>query len=109
MRAARPSQGGLHQAFTLIELLVVVAIIALLLAIVLPSLKEAKEKARRLKCATNHRQLITAARMYADQSLDYMPFPNWGWPDGAPWLPRGWLFDPARFIRWRQGQWATQI
>jgi prepilin-type N-terminal cleavage/methylation domain-containing protein/prepilin-type processing-associated H-X9-DG protein len=101
---ARTSQQARRRplkAFTLIELLVVVAIIALLLAILLPSLENAKENARRLKCATNHRQLITAARMYADESLDYMPFPNWGWPDNARWLPRGWLFDPARFVNWR--------
>jgi len=83
-------------AFTLIELLVVVAIIALLIAILLPALQRAQEDARGLKCGTNQRQLMTAARMYADEWSDYMPLPNWGWPDsqGGRWLPRGWLFDP---------------
>lgn len=92
-------------AFTLIELLVVVAIIALLIAILLPSLKRAKENARRLKCATNQRQLITAARVYADENINFMPSPNWGWPRGNPGLPRGWLFDPAKFLRKPRLRW----
>jgi len=87
-------------AFTLIELLVVVAIIALLIAILLPTLQRAKEDARGLKCGTNQRQLMTAARMYADEWSDYMPLPNWGWPryhQGR--YPRGWLFDPPKILR----------
>ena len=77
-RATLPARRRSFRAFTLIELLVVVAIIALLIAVLLPSLKAAKEKARRLKCATNHRQLITAARIYADENLNYMPPPELG-------------------------------
>ena len=67
MRAQRKCRvkriGG---AFTLIELLVVIAIIAILLAILIPSIRAAREHARRVCCLSNLRQLTTAWIMYAD-------------------------------------------
>lgn len=59
-------------AFTLIELLIVVAIVALLLAILLPSLAAAKAQARRVKCASNLRQLAIALQMYAGEHRSRM-------------------------------------
>jgi prepilin-type N-terminal cleavage/methylation domain-containing protein/prepilin-type processing-associated H-X9-DG protein len=56
-----------ERGFTLIELLVVVAIIAMLIAILLPALSEAKERARRLKCCSNIRQLNTACITHAEE------------------------------------------
>lgn len=53
------------RAFTLVELLAVVGIIALLIAMLLPVLRRAKESADRVKCAANLRQLATAAVMYS--------------------------------------------
>lgn len=54
------------RAFTLIELLVVVAIVAILTAILLPSLSRAREQAKAVVCSSNLHQLLVAVVMYAD-------------------------------------------
>lgn len=61
------------KAFTLIELLVVVAIIALLISILLPSLSEARKQGVRAKCLSNQRNLMTTTRTYFVDWNDYFP------------------------------------
>jgi prepilin-type N-terminal cleavage/methylation domain-containing protein len=60
-------------AFTLIELLVVIAIIAILAAMLLPTLSRAKEAGRRISCLNNLRQLSLAAQMYVNDSHGLYP------------------------------------
>ncbi|MEN9674787.1 MAG: hypothetical protein RIS76_683 [Verrucomicrobiota bacterium] len=76
--------------FTLIELLVVIAIIAILASLLLPALGNARERAYRTACVANNKQLAIAMQLYANDSQDYLPWPNWGNSLGP-----GWLYQPT--------------
>ena len=63
------------RGFTLIELLVVVAIIALLISILLPSLSRARELAKRTMCAANLSALGKSVKIYANENEESWPVP----------------------------------
>ena len=74
--------GGARRAFTLVELLVVVSIIALLIAILLPSLKKARAQAKVVKCSANERQVGQALSVYLAEYGGAYP-PSYVYPVNA--------------------------
>ena len=69
--------------FTLIELLVVIAVIGLLLSIILPSLKKAKQKAQEILCRSNLRQWGVLYTLYSQDYDGSLPV---GWNGGTMWM-----------------------
>ena len=75
-RAARRQRRGL----ALVELLVVIAIIALLLSILTPTLKQAVELGRQVKCLSNEHQIAPATQTYATAYRGRLPCGLRGYP-----------------------------
>jgi prepilin-type N-terminal cleavage/methylation domain-containing protein/prepilin-type processing-associated H-X9-DG protein len=72
------------KGFTLIELLVVISVIAVLMAILLPSLNKAREQAKKVLCASNSKQVAMALLLNAADN-DGMLVPDRSFYRGSPW------------------------
>ena len=84
-------------AFTLVELLVVIGIIALLISILMPALRKAREQAAGLACSSNQRQLMQAFLMFAADHKGRLPgnFTDFSNPDTDK---RAWLLNSGELI-----------
>jgi len=92
VRFMKPNRSKHGAAFTLIELLVVVAIIALLIAILLPSLQQANAVARSVVCQTQQRQVGMAFFMFAGDHKQIMPGGFWwNWSKISPEHAQPWF------------------
>ena len=74
LKQASPERRHHHsRAFTLVELLVTISIIAILVAVLLPSIARAKAKSQTSVCASNMKNWAYATQLYADDFNDTLP------------------------------------
>jgi len=101
---ARRARKFTPRAFTLVELLVVIGIIAVLIAVLLPTLQRARAQAQQTACLSNLRQLGTIVQIYAVDYKDQIPI---GYSNGQPWTGyygcQSWATFPVLGRLWAGG------
>lgn len=74
----------MRKVFTLIELLIVMAIIAILASLLLPTLNQARDRAKAINCASNLKQFGLAMTMYVNDNNEWLPPTNMMVSPGGP-------------------------